>query len=73
MLGKPRRRPEYKSIRMKALATIEMLTCNVDFNEDELLSAIYKYSHVGLGHCLNKHEDWVSELDEVYKRLSKTS
>lgn len=68
-LGKIRKRKILTSTRSIALATIEMLTCRDDFGDHKLLSAIYRYAHVGVGHCLNKHEDWEKEMRDTYSKL----
>jgi len=68
-LDKIRRRRPLTSTRSIALATIEMLTSRDDFGDHKLLSAIYRYAHVGMGHCSNKHEDWEKEMRDTYQKL----
>ncbi len=58
-----------KDPKIKALQVIDMLTCNDDFNDDPLLSAIYKVAHSSSGICDNKHEDWQGETQKLYRKL----
>jgi len=56
-------------IKTKALATIEGLTCG-DFKPySDILEACYRFSHIALGECENRHKDWLAQLDKTYQRL----
>lgn len=68
-LPKPRKMRPVKTLPAKALRVIEEITCNDDFSDNSVLSACYRYSHVAIGHCLNKHEDWAKELEDTYAAL----
>ncbi len=61
------------TIAQKALKVIEILTCNDDFTGNKRLEAIYKFSHIGVGHCLAKHRDWEEELNLMYEKLHRKS
>jgi len=56
------------NIKDKALAVIEGLTLEA-IPTKELVELCYKFAHIARGRC--PHEDWVQELDEVYKALVK--
>lgn len=58
-----------KDPRVKALRVIDMLTCNDEFENDKLLSAIYKVAHSASGICENPHEAWQKETADLYERL----
>ncbi len=55
-------------IKTKALRTIEGI-CLLDEKPEN--AKFYKIAHIALGHCGNPHEDWVKELDVVYKSLKR--
>lgn len=58
-----------KDPKVKALRLIDMLTCNDDYANNELLTIIYKIAHSAHGICGNPHDDWKQEMDDLYKRL----
>ena len=59
-------------LKMKALIAIEGLTFpDVAMSDEEKLTDIYKFSHIAVGRCSNKHEDWHIELDNCIKFLEK--
>jgi len=38
---------------------------------EQFRDTLYRYAHVGSGHCGNKHEDWEKELRENYNAILK--
>ena len=65
-----------KSLKGKALFVIESLACIDELNDNELkelLTKIYKYSHVSNGICSNKHKDWKEELEKEFQELINTA
>jgi len=56
--------------KTKALKVIEGLSLCTGLDLDnKAVNSIYRYAHVALGNCENKHPDWSEELDETYKDL----
>ena len=40
-------------------------------SDKDKLNMIYKYAHIGVGNCKNKHEDWVKDAETTEKALKK--
>ncbi len=59
-----------RTLKGKALCLIDMLTCNDDFSDNELLSLIYRIAHSAAGVCGNPHEDWQEEIHRLYRKFS---
>jgi len=38
---------------------------------EKIIHDIYKYSHIGVGDCNNKHKDWMKETEKLYKSLER--
>lgn len=66
-----RERKVVRTLKGKALRTIDMLTCNDDFKDNELLSLIYRIAHSASGVCGNSHEDWQKEIEKTYQSLKE--
>jgi len=60
-----------KDPKVKALRVIDMLTCNDEYENNKLLSDIYKVAHSASGICDNEHEEWQKETRELYEALSQ--
>jgi len=60
-----------RTLMGKALRTIDMLTCNDDFANCELLSLIYRIAHSASGVCLNPHESWREEIHKTYQAINR--
>lgn len=58
-----------KDPKVKALRVIDMLTCNDEFEDNKLLSTIYRVAHSASGICGNPHQDWRQEIDKLYNEL----
>jgi len=61
------------NIKDKALRVIEEITCNAEGKlTEKQADGIYRFSHIAVGRCLNKHLDWVKDLEMVYKSMIKS-
>jgi len=66
-----------KDIKLKALKVIEGLTIlyedgrKTHKDAENILEEIYQYSHIALGSCKNKHENWIKQMEDMYKALKK--
>ena len=58
-----------KSIKTKALETIEGLTLGDIKPDEKVIENCYKFAHVALARCKNPHTDWGQELEETHKLL----
>ncbi len=61
-------------LRLRALTVIETLCCRDDSamsnsREAKLLTDIYKFSHLAVGHCKNPHDGWVNDLNTLYDKI----
>ena len=70
-LHKLKKYPVFKSLRCKALFAIEHIVAqwNDWADQDEMATVIYRFSHVAMGHCEAKHDDWAQELEEFYDKI----
>ena len=57
---------------LRILKTIEGITFE-DFaiSSEKKVEMIYRFAHIGVGSCQNKHEDWLKECRQVEKSLIK--
>ena len=46
----------------------EDIVCN---DIEKLKTDIYKIAHIGLQTCENKHEDWVENMEKLFKAFEK--
>lgn len=61
-----------EKLRIKALRVIEGLCFpDISTSPEKKIDDIYKFSHIALGQCENKHEDWHKELDRAEEALIK--
>ena len=60
---------EVMDIKTKALATIEGLTCGEFKPYSDIVEACYRFSHIALGNCENRHKDWVAQLNATHQKL----
>lgn len=59
-------------IKDMALAVIEGLTSeDINLKPEKRIERIYKYAHIAIGSCKNKHEDWKAEMQTDYRDLKK--
>jgi len=56
------------SLRRKALILIEHIACE-DASENPAVTEIYKLSHAANDACLNRHEDWKKQVEDLYAGL----
>ena len=38
---------------------------------EKLKDEIYEIAHIGVGTCNNKHEDWVANMEKLFKAFEK--
>ena len=38
---------------------------------EKLKNDIYEIAHIGIGDCSNKHKDWVSNTEQLFKAFEK--
>ena len=62
---------KYKSLRMRALVSIEYITASISdwTDQQEMMSLVYMFSHVAIGRCTNKHEEWEQKLIDFYNEV----
>ena len=55
---------------LRILKTIEGITFE-DFaiSPEKKVEMIYRFAHIGVGSCQNKHEDWIKECEQTGKSL----
>lgn len=62
-----RQKQNSKTLKGRALILLDHLLCNDSFGDDKFLCLLYRIAHSTSGVCDNKHEDWVMEIERLYK------
>ena len=62
-----------KDFKNRCLMVIQTLVGGDIVYEDieQLKTEIYTIAHIALGTCENKHEDWIEETENMFKKFEK--
>lgn len=60
-----------KDFKNRCLMVIQTLVSGDMVYEDieQLKTEIYTVAHIALGTCENKHEDWIKETENMFKKF----